>query len=227
MKQGYTHIESLIDESGSMQFILMDTIGGVNSFIKSQKEAPGEATYTLTKFDTANAHNVVQEFVNIKEAKELSTLNFTPRGGTPLYDAIGAAIIKLGIRLGHMREQDRPEKIIFAITTDGEENSSKEYKREQIKSMIEHQTNIYKWEFVFLAANQDAMKIGTGIGISALNSMTYSATGKGVAASFDALLTNTSLYRSGASSTMAFSDTQRTASMDVDVQNMVTASPTP
>lgn len=213
MKQGFTDITVVLDRSGSMSAIKKDVIGGYNSFLKAQKDVEGEAIITLITFDTASPQEVVQNRVAIKDAAMLGDENFMPRGGTPLYDAIGMAITNTGVKLAAMEEKDRPEKVVFVIITDGEENSSREFDKQAVKAMIETQTNVYKWEFVFLAANQDAMQTGTSMGFSKGNSMTYAATGLGMNNAFSAVASNLRSYRAGGQSTMAVTEEQRVDSM--------------
>lgn len=190
MKDNLSDITLVLDRSGSMASIANDTIGGVNSFIKDQQKVPGECLFTLCQFDTIY-ENVVST-VNLNDAPLLTPLTFVPRGGTALFDAIARTIIDTGNRLSNMSESDRPSKVIFVIMTDGEENSSKEYPlhpllggvssssfkpgNERIKEMIEHQSSVYKWEFVYLGANQDAFSVAGSIGILQSNTANYMPT---------------------------------------------------
>ncbi|NTW90933.1 MAG: VWA domain-containing protein [Erysipelotrichaceae bacterium] len=173
MKSGYSHVEFVIDRSGSMGSILADTIGGYNTFVGEQKKQEGECTFSLTQFD--NTIENVYDFVNINEVPELTNQTFIPRGMTSLLDAIGDRIIACGNKLADIKEEDRPEKVIFVILTDGEENSSRKFSNDKIKEMISHQTDKYMWEFIFLAANINAEKVGSSIGIKEGSSMTFTA----------------------------------------------------
>jgi len=161
MKKGLSEIVVVLDESGSMSFGKKDTIGGFNEFLKSQKKMEGEANFTLVKF--SDYYKVVNESVNIQEAQELNESNYTPSASTALLDACGRTINRLGDRLRNLSENKRAETVIFAIITDGEENSSKEFTRTQITEMITHQKDKYKWEFLFLGADIEAW--GQEIGI--------------------------------------------------------------
>ena len=193
MKQGYSHISFLLDKSGSMNRTLNDTIGGFNTFLKSQKETPGEATFSLSFFSTIVTD--VNKFVPINCVEELGLHNYMPMGNTALYDAIGKMVIDTGLKLDSMDEDKKPEKVIFVILTDGEENASKEYKYDTIKSMIEFQSKNYSWEFVFLGANLDAKAVGTGLGIKAGNSMTFAQNSQGIGSTFASMSCNLSGYR--------------------------------
>jgi len=154
MKKDLCELVVIIDESGSMGSVVSDTIGGFNTFLNTHKKLPGEAKLTLVKFDTS--YNIVHNGTNIKDVEALNEKTYYPSGMTALLDATGKTIDEVGKRLSSTPIEERPEKVIVMIITDGEENSSKEYKKDKIKKMIEHQQDNYKWEFVFMGADQDA-----------------------------------------------------------------------
>jgi hypothetical protein len=168
MKSGYTHIAVVLDRSGSMSLCADDTVGGFNAFVAEQKKAEGEATMTLTQFDTE--YEIVYDFKNIQDVPKLT---FVPRGNTALLDAIGRTIQTVGHSLELKPEAERPEKVIFVIITDGKENSSREFKKDQINQLIKTQTDVYKWEFVYLGANQDAIQEGSALGVLLTNALTF------------------------------------------------------
>jgi len=209
MKTDLTDISVVLDRSGSMQSVRNDTIGGFNAFLKTQKEAPGEALFTLVQFD--DQYEVVYSGKNIKDVPDLTEKTFVPRGMTALLDAIGRTINATGSRLATMPEDERPSKVIFVILTDGDENASKELTKEKVNELIKHQTEAYQWDFVFLGANQDAIKAGASMGIMAGNSMSYAANAKGTAAAFASVGATMCAYRSGDASakTAFFSDDDR------------------
>lgn len=160
MKADLTDITVVLDRSGSMATCRHDAEGGLNHFIDEQKKLPGEAAFTLVQFDTD------YEFVHRAVAiKSVGRCELHPRGGTALLDAVGRAITETGERLKAMSETDRPGLVVFVIITDGEENSSKEFKLAQIKEMITRQRDTYKWQFTFLGANQDAFAEAGAMGI--------------------------------------------------------------
>jgi uncharacterized protein YegL len=165
MKSGLCEIVVVLDQSGSMDSIVNDAIGGFNTFLKAQQQLPGEANFSLILFNTTNHYEERYLSAPIKDVKPLDNTTYIPNRGTPLYDAVGTAIDKLGEKLAAMKEEDRPEKVVFVILTDGEENSSTDYAYAKIKEMITHQTDAYKWQFVFLASNMDAKAIGTSLGV--------------------------------------------------------------
>lgn len=193
MKQGYTDITFILDRSGSMQSVKADTIGGFNNFLQEQKKQPGEATVSLFQFDTE--YETVYEGKSIQEAPELTGETFVPRGGTALLDAIGRTINVNGARFSNMKEEDRPEKVVVVILTDGEENSSKEFTHREINALISHQQGIYKWQFVFLGANQDAISSAASMGINIQNAMTYAHNAAGSANAFNSLSKRMVAYR--------------------------------
>jgi uncharacterized protein YegL len=193
MKKGLSEIVAIIDRSGSMCSIKNDSIGGFNSFLNDQKKVPGEATFTLILFD--HEYIVMHNNVPIKKVSELTNTTYVPRGLTALHDAIGRTIVTVGERLHNTSEEQRPEKVIVAILTDGEENESKEYSLEKIKEMITHQKNTYGWEFIFLAANQDAFKTGAKMGIDAKDSICFAATGRGITEAYEKMSIGTTSYR--------------------------------
>jgi len=185
MNENLTELVVVIDRSGSMEPVANDAIGGFNTFLKAQKEAPGEAKMTVVQFNTQLEFYAVN--ADVKSVNPLDTKTYTPEGGTALYDAVGLAIDETGKRLAAMEEKDRPSKVIFAILTDGEENSSKKYTGGEIKKMIERQRDVYKWDFVFLAAGEGAFKEAEHIGMQMSKTMRFANTGANQSASYDTL----------------------------------------
>lgn len=203
MKKDLTDITLVLDRSGSMAHVADDTIGGVNRFLDDQRKAPGSATFTLHQFD--HAFETVINAKDIQSAENLTSKTFVPRGNTALLDAIGRAIKDTGSRLEKSDDKDRPEKVVFVIVTDGYENASHEYNQKDVFEMIEHQQAKYSWQFVFLGANQEAIKTATGLGMSGANAMNYGANTIGTQSAFQATSSNLRSYRSGQSTNMAYS----------------------
>ena len=193
MKQGLTEIICVIDKSGSMANLATDAIGGFNTFLQQQKFLPGDAIFTLTLFDTD--YKIIHNGISIKTVPELTPQTYSPGGMTALFDAVGRTIDTVGQRLNKTPESERPEKIIVAILTDGQENSSKEYTRELLFDKIKLQHEIYKWEFVFLAANQNAMQAASSIGINPNNAVNFAATANGVAVAYRSVSDSVTNYR--------------------------------
>jgi O6-methylguanine-DNA--protein-cysteine methyltransferase len=172
-----THIICVLDRSGSMGSIIGDSIGGFNEFLKQQKALPGEATITVHLFD--DKHDCIYDYVDIKNAQELTRAVWYPRGTTALYDAIGRAINKDKARFVGMGKE-APSKVLVCVVTDGLENASTEFRKEDIQKLIKG-CEVDDWNFIYLAANQNAFAVGTSFGISGGNTITYTANSVGVA----------------------------------------------
>jgi Mg-chelatase subunit ChlD len=200
-----TDVTIILDRSGSMEAIKTDTIGGFNTFVEEQKKISGECRLTLVQFDSQAAQEVVFDNVPVANVTPLTVETFKPRANTPLYDAVGQAIVRTGERLKAIGDNDRPDKIIFVIITDGYENASHEYSQKKVLEMIEHQTAAYKWQFVYLGANQDALKVGALIGIGAAWAMNYAPTPDGTNAVYTNLSANVAQARSGPRASMSAS----------------------
>jgi hypothetical protein len=180
MKDGFTRLALVLDRSGSMASIDEATVAGINRFIDEQKRVPGTATLKLVQFD-----DVFEEVFDtpIAEAPGLTLSKtprpgqrtYQPRGSTALLDAIGRTITELGSGLEAMPEEERPSKVIVIIMTDGLENASNRFTAMQVLDLIVQQRDVYKWDFVFLGANQDAIATASQIGISAPSAMPYAA----------------------------------------------------
>lgn len=195
----YTHIATVVDRSGSMSAVKSDMIGGLNEFFKSQKELPGKCLVDYAQFDTE--YELVFEDRPVAKAKAV----LVPRGGTALLDAVGKTVVSLGEKLAGMDEQDRPGKVLVVIVTDGYENSSRDWTYESVKEVVEKQTNEFSWEFVFLGANIDAVKVGGMFGVAAGSSLTFDTTKTGL--TMDVLAGYTTAYRNAGKA--EFSDEDR------------------
>lgn len=180
----------LLDRSGSMESIKADTIGGFNNFISEQKKVPGEMTLSLSQFDTE--YEILYNKVSIDEVKPLTNTTFVPRGGTALLDSAVRLIKETGKKLANLSEGERPERVMVIILTDGEENSSHEYTKKQLREMIKHQEDVYKWQFLYIGANQDAFAEGAAMGMQGLN---FAATHRGTAAMYSSLTSNVASNR--------------------------------
>ena len=173
----HTEIIFIIDKSGSMHNLTDDTIGGFNGFIESQKAIDGKATLTTVLFDST--WKILHDGIDIHEVKPMTTTDYVAGGMTAMLDAIGEIINRVQDRHDELGKE-KPEEVLFVITTDGEENSSRKYNKSQIEKMIKHQTNGHGWKFMFLGANMDAVKEAESIGISRDYATNYAYTSKGV-----------------------------------------------
>ncbi len=151
MDRNLTDITMVIDRSGSMQSRREDAEGGVNAFLKDQKEKPGKADVTIYDFDYE--YRLVQPTSSIKNHHEY---RLHPRGNTALLDAVGRAIEETGARLRALPEKKRPALVVFVIVTDGQENASQKFGWGRVREMISHQQSTYNWQFIFLGEGLDA-----------------------------------------------------------------------
>uniref|UniRef100_A4SCD7 VWA domain-containing protein n=1 Tax=Chlorobium phaeovibrioides (strain DSM 265 / 1930) TaxID=290318 RepID=A4SCD7_CHLPM len=186
MKKGYTHITVILDRSGSMASIRDDTIGGVNAFLEKQREAPGEATLTLVQFDSGNPYEVLRVFMAIGDVPPLDRETYVPRGGTPLLDALGRGINDIDASIGKLEEGERPERVVVAVVTDGQENSSEEFSKEQVEKMIKEKSDA-GWAFIFLSADLAAIDEAVRLGFHQDSALSYEKSPEGMACCMDML----------------------------------------
>ena len=185
MKKGLTEIVFILDKSGSMSGLEADTIGGYNSFLEKQKKVEGEAFVSTVLFSDRN--EVVHDRVPIEKIEPMNEQQYSVGGCTALLDAIGGAVHHIGNVHKYARDEDKPEHTIFVITTDGQENSSREYSYEKIKKMITRQQEKYGWEFIFLGANMDAIGEAGKLGIRADRAVRYECDGVGTVLNYSVL----------------------------------------
>ena len=173
----YTEIAFVLDRSGSMNCCQQDAIAGFNQFLADQQETEGLAKLTLVLFD--DEYLVPVSSIPVQEVVPLTDDTYQPRGCTALLDAVGQTIDDLGNRLAALTEKDRPGQVIVAILTDGLENASQRFTWKEIAGKIKHQTDTYKWIFLFLGANQDAIATAANLSIAANNAANYVADAAG------------------------------------------------
>lgn len=188
-----TDITIILDRSGSMESVKQDTIGGFNNFLSEQQKVEGEASLSLVQFD--DQYEVVYEDKDIQAAARLTESSFQPRGSTALFDAIGRTINSVGRRLAALPETERPDSVLLVIMTDGFENASREFTAAKVGELIKHQRDVYKWEFMFIGANQDAVLSAQAIGIQAGAALTYAANEEGTQIAFSMIAKKVSNYR--------------------------------
>ena len=185
MKKNLTEIVFILDRSGSMAGLEDDTIGGFNAMIEKQKGEPGEAFVSTVLFD--NVSEVIHDRVDVQKIQPMTRRDYYVRGCTALLDAVGQAVHHIGNVHKYAREEDRPEKTLFVITTDGMENASRHYSYDRVKTMIQRQKERYGWEFLFLGANIDAAKEAARFGIRADRAANYHADRRGTAVIYEAV----------------------------------------
>lgn len=185
MKKGLTEIVFILDRSGSMSGLEADTIGGFNSLIAKQKKEEGQAIVSTVLFDDRS--EVLHDRVTLESIKTMTDRDYFVRGCTALLDAIGGAIHHIGNVHKYAREEDRPEKTLFIITTDGMENASRHYTYPKVKAMVERQKSRYGWEFLFLGANIDALEVAGHFGINKDYAANYHCDEEGTALNYEVL----------------------------------------
>ena len=196
MKKNLTEMVFILDKSGSMAGLEADTIGGFNGMIERQKREDGRALVSTVLF--SNASTVIHDRVDIRKIEPLNDRQYRVGGGTALIDAIGCAIHHIGNVHKYAREEDRPEHTIFVITTDGMENASHIYTSDQVKAMVKRQKEKYGWEFLFLAANIDAVETASRFGISEDRAVTFHNDSVGQALNYEEVSAAVSQVRSNA-----------------------------
>lgn len=185
MKKNLTEVVFILDRSGSMSGLESDTIGGFNSMIKKQKEEKGYANVTTILFD--DEIEMLHKSVDIREVKNITSKDYYVRGCTALLDAIGYGINYM-INVQKSKDEDnKADNVLFIITTDGYENSSKEYSYEKIKSMITKQKEKYNWQFLFIGANIDAISTAKSFGISEKFASNYVSDEEGTKITYEAM----------------------------------------
>lgn len=164
-----THIYFLLDRSGSMQSIKSDTEEGFAAFVDEQRRTPGDCRVTLARFD--HEYDVAYSGVPVSDVPPLA---LEPRGRTALLDAMGRLVTDAGTELGALPDDERPGTVIVAVMTDGHENASGEWTHAAVRSLVEQQTSVCSWQFLYMGADQDAIEVGTRLGVDARFAVTYS-----------------------------------------------------
>lgn len=206
-KQGLTYIAMVLDRSGSMSAIKDDMEGALNTFLTDQKTVPGDCQVSLYQFD--DRYEVVYEHHDIEHAPKVI---IEPRNATALWDGIGKTIDRLGEHFSKMAEDDRPEKVIVSIITDGMENASHEYDAQKVRDMIKRQEEVYGWAFTYIGANQDAYAVGGSMGVAASNSLNYGANYAGtqaVGSTLSAAVTRTRMKGGAAAQSFSYTSEEQ------------------
>ena len=195
MNNNLTEIVFILDRSGSMAGLEDDTIGGFNAMLEKQKKEPGEALLSAVLFD--HYSEVVYDRVDLQKIEPMTDKQYFVRGSTALLDAIGGAVHHIENVHKYAREEDRPGKTIFIITTDGMENASREYSYRQVSSMVRHAQEAYGWEFLFLGANMDAIRAAETFGIRADRAVRYECDSAGTRVNYSVVSQAIGSMRSG------------------------------
>ena len=219
-----TFIGIVLDASGSMAPIRDQTIDGINGFIASQRAVPGDARASLMLFHDSTT--MLYDGLPLSDVPLLSTSTYVCNHSTALLDAIGEMVDSVGRRLAALPEHERPGKVIICIMTDGHENASQRYSRSQIFAKIKEQREKYNWQFVFLAANQDAIATGATLGITRDAAISYGATAKGMSTATATLGESMSRYRLSADVNAVYAfNAQERAINEAEIHNVVSSTP--
>lgn len=185
MKKGLTEVVFILDRSGSMAGLEKDTIGGFNAMLEKQRRGEGQALISTVLFSNESA--VIHDRVDAREVPPLTEREYFVCGCTALLDAVGGAIRHIGNVHKYAREEDRPERTLFVITTDGMENASRHYDLRRVRAMIERQKARYGWEFLFLGANIDAVDTAARLGIDADRAANFHCDAQGTQLNYEAV----------------------------------------
>lgn len=197
MKKDLTEMVFILDRSGSMSGLESDTIGGFNSLIEKQRNEKGEAIVSTVLF--SHYSKVIHDRVPLEDVLPLTEKEYCVFGSTALIDAIGDAIHHIVNVHRYIREEDRPEKTIFIITTDGMENASSRWSSSEVKALIEKEKTKYGWEFLFLGANIDSVDTAKRIGIDRTRVTDYMADREGTMWAYRNMSKAVSMFRNSCS----------------------------
>ena len=217
MKKGLTEIVFILDRSGSMSGLEADTIGGYYSMLIKQKKEEGEAIISTVLFDDRT--EILHDRKNLEDVEQITEKEYYVRGCTALLDAVGGAIHHISHIQKELHEEEKPEKTLFIITTDGMENASKKYSYDKVKKMVEKKKKKNHWEFVFLGANIDAVEVAGRFGVAANRAVRYECDSAGTALNFDVMSKMVSCARAcGCAADMeeAFDDDEMLAPIQAD-----------
>lgn len=190
-----TELVFILDKSGSMAGLEADTIGGYNSMLMKQKKAEGEAFVTTVLFN--HHYELLHDRINVKGISPITEKAYEVSGTTALLDAIGFTIQKINNVQKHTSKNERAEKVLFVITTDGMENASREFTADKIKKMVQDQKEKYGWEFMYLGANIDAVSTAAQFGIDEDFAVDYHADEEGTQLNYQMVSEAVTNLRSG------------------------------
>lgn len=180
-----TEVMFILDRSGSMQGLEIDTIGGFNALVEKQRRLPGECDISTVLFD--DKIEVLHHHHNINQLRPMTQKDYYVRGSTALLDAIGHSILNMDLYQRDLPKSQKVDHVMVVITTDGHENASTQFTHEQVRQLIERQKMLYNWEFIFLGANMDAIAQARSFGIHADKAVRYHSDKEGTSLNFDVL----------------------------------------
>lgn len=199
MKKDLTELVFVLDKSGSMRSLTSETIKNFNQLIEDQKKDSKDCRVSLLLFD--NQRDLVYQNVTLNEVPELTAERYSQNGMgyTALLDSLGGMVYEVGRRLYNTPEHDRPEQVIFVVMTDGLENASRDYTKDQVAKMVKIQQDKYNWKFMFLGANFDAFNEAQQLGFMPGSSTSYKASTVGTQAAYIDISHNVRKMRATAS----------------------------
>lgn len=197
MKNEMTELVFILDKSGSMAGLEKDTIGGFNALVEKQRKLDGDVRVTTVLFN--QSYELLHDRINLKGVSPLTEADYEVGGTTALLDAIGSAIQKIGNAQKRTSEEERADKVMFVITTDGMENASCEYNYKKIHEMIGRQKQKFNWEFIFLGANIDAVATAKQFGVGEEFAVEYHADAEGTQLNYQVLSEAVTSFRTGKS----------------------------
>lgn len=197
MNNNLTEIVFILDRSGSMAGLEADTIGGFNAMLDKQKREPGEALLSAVLFD--HVSEVVYDRVDLRKIEPMTDKQYFVRGSTALLDAIGGAVRHIANVHKYAREEDRPAKTVFVITTDGMENASREFTYAQVQRLVKDAQEKHGWEFLFLGANMDAIEAARSFGIREDRAVRFENDSAGTELNFEVVSRSIGCLRKGKS----------------------------
>ncbi len=195
MNKNLTEIVFILDRSGSMAGLEDDTIGGFNAMVEKQKKEPGEALLSAVVF--SDDSEVIYDRTDIRKVEPMTDRQYRVGGCTALLDAIGGAVRHIANVHKYAREEDRPGRTIFVITTDGMENASRRYSYSDVQKLVQHEQEKYGWEFLFLGANMDAITEAKRFGFRADRAVRYHSDTAGTSLNYEVLSKTISAVRGG------------------------------
>lgn len=193
MKKNLTELVFILDKSGSMSGLEADTVGGFNSLVEKQREVEGECLVSMILFNDKS--ELIYDRHSVSEIKKMRKSDFTVGGTTALMDALGAAINHISKIHKYIREEDVPENTIFVIMTDGMENASHIFSDSEVKALVEEKKEKCGWQFIFLAANIDAVETARKYGIDEDSAANYCSDSQGTKLTYEAVNDAVENYR--------------------------------
>ena len=185
MKKGLTEVVFILDRSGSMGGLESDTIGGFNSMLKKQQEEEGEAIFSTVLFD--DQVEILHDRIKIGDVRPITNKEYNVRGCTALLDALGGTIRHIKDVQKALDKEERPEKTLIIVTTDGLENASKKFTFDKVRKLVEKQREKHGWEFLFLGANMDAIQVAGQFGIDSKRVANFHCDSVGTKLNYDVL----------------------------------------